>query len=308
MNFATKLSYEDFKNYVVEELEMSFPDSEIKINKIIKNNGIILDGLIIMKADSKISPTIYLNGRYEDYVNKKLLIEDVVEEIICTYMNASAQMPETILYNNGFDLSYDKIKPFISCRLINYEANTELLKTAPYIKILDMAVVFNIFATEMEGSIGTIKITNEYLQSWNISIDELYDVAMQNTQRLFPEKMQEMYNVIKDIIGITNDEIEEAQEGKPMYVLSNEKGINGAVCILYDGVLKDISNKLKADLIILPSSIHEVIILPAIQGIDIKGFSDIVKDINQTQVPPDEVLSNSVYYYDSKKDDILIAI
>ena len=82
-----------------------------------------------------------------------------------------------------------------------------------------------------------------------------------------------------------------------MYVLTNTQKLYGAGCMLYPGLLEAISEKLDADLYLLPSSIHEVILLPAESRICQKELAEMVDSINRTELAADEILSSSVYYY-----------
>ena len=82
-----------------------------------------------------------------------------------------------------------------------------------------------------------------------------------------------------------------------MYVLTNESKLNGAACILYENVLYDFAQKLGADLYILPSSVHEVILLPKLSMFEKDELVNMVKEVNTEGVAADEVLSDHVYEY-----------
>jgi len=92
----------------------------------------------------------------------------------------------------------------------------------------------------------------------------------------------------------------------PMYILTNQKGINGASCMIYKDVIKEFAQLIKSDIYILPSSIHEIILIPLEGSEDKERFKRMVIDINSSQVPADEVLSDSVYMYSLEKDAIVL--
>ena len=86
-----------------------------------------------------------------------------------------------------------------------------------------------------------------------------------------------------------------------MYVLSNKLKIHGATSIVYPGLLEDIAERLCSDLIIIPSSIHEVLIIPE-SYIDSQDnlppdYESMIREVNETQLTDDEVLGDCVYHY-----------
>ncbi len=89
-----------------------------------------------------------------------------------------------------------------------------------------------------------------------------------------------------------------------MFVVSNVKGINGASCLIYPDVIKNLAEQLDADLYILPSSIHEIIVVKNNQKMDKNTFREMVTDINRTQVPEEDILSDNVYFYSRKRNAI----
>ena len=103
------------------------------------------------------------------------------------------------------------------------------------------------------------------------------------------------------------DQILPCHDSAPMYVLSNSVGINGASALMYPNALKSIADELKKDLVILPSSIHEVLLIPYENDVDFEDLSNMVTTINQEQVPVEDRLSNHVYYYSRAADQVIIA-
>lgn len=96
----------------------------------------------------------------------------------------------------------------------------------------------------------------------------------------------------------------------PMYVITNKQNLYGAVCILYPDVLKDVAQKLDSDFYVLPSSVHETIAVPA-ENLDINHASSLkamVREVNQSELTPEEVLSDNVYYYCRKKHTLSLAL
>lgn len=91
-----------------------------------------------------------------------------------------------------------------------------------------------------------------------------------------------------------------------MYVLTNAEKMNGAAAILDSKTMEGISEKLGGDFVIIPSSIHEVIILP-LNTADTDTLNGMVNDVNASEVAPLDVLSNHVYKYDATAKKVVIA-
>ena len=145
---------------------------------------------------------------------------------------------------------------------------------------------------------------------------KLMELAEKNTPRLFPAELKSMEQVLKEIAGtyVRSDYKEEAfdnlssePEEIPLYVLSNQRNLHGAAVILYDGVLREFAGNMRRDLIILPSSIHEVLLIPYEEGSDLSELKQMVMYVNSTEVSEEEILSDNVYYYNRKTNSISIA-
>ncbi len=307
--------YETFLETVKQSLkERLGPEFTLMLQPITKNNGLILHGLCIGKAGERAAPTIYLNHFYESYQNGRPF-NALLDDIMALYQ--SSPLPGDLPIEEF--LSPDQIKEKIIFRLINEPANRELLKEVPHISYpeLDLSIVFYLSFQKEEDSLLTALIYNRHQKTWNWSTEELYLAAKSNTPRLFPARIRSLPEAIKDIVKgsseneITEDSLEElfdtAPLSPPMYVLSNSSGISGAGCLLYEGILKDFASCSGSDLIILPSSIHEVLIIPHSQDISLDELAETVLTINQEEVLEEDRLSNHIYFYSKSNGKLTIA-
>lgn len=317
------MSFPEFIILIKSKIEGILGDDyDTHITHVIKNNSVELDGLIILRGGSSISPSIYLNYYYEKYLACNS-IENIVEHIMSEYKKSIVD--EKI---SKFNVPYDftEMKSRIVFRLVNYEKNKNLLSTIPYIPFLDLAITFHCLVKHNVDGIGTIRINNELMKYWNITLDELKKLGKENTTRLFPPVIQTMNEVVdhllhndssycsmesddydmfrKEVEAEDNLRIKERYETKEMYVLTNKKGINGASCLIYPNILSDLADKLNSDLYILPSSIHEIILVEKDNSFQKEDLIRMVEDINLTQVPIEDILSNNVYVYSREKDSI----
>ena len=296
------MEFTNFTTLVQREVEKRAGENyRVKLNDVMKNNGVVLRGITLMQDDSNISPTIYLNPYYDAYENGDTTLGTVIDEVIDTYernkINRSIDMK--------FFLNYETVRSRIIFKLINTEKNRELLRDVPYIPFHDLSIVFQCLVSEERFGNASILIHNVHLQLWKVNVRELYECALENTPLLQGYELADMNTVLEEMKalgGIDDEEIEDMQQEVPMYVLSNKSRINGASCILYKDILKDFAMVVDKDLYVLPSSIHEVILLPSDGTQESKQLKEMVREINQSQVEKEEVLSDSVYYY-RRSDD-----
>ena len=211
---------------------------------------------------------------------------------------------------------FAKVQNHICYKLINAKKNETLLNDVPHVVLEDLAIIFYILVSkDLEGT-GTITVKNNMLSFWDVDTDTLYKLAILNTQRLFRGTVQSMASVMTEIISHKLDE-ESAQEfydmmvGEddmiPMYICTNADKLNGAGVILYQGLLQEFADRVGSDFYILPSSIHETLLIPVNSDMDIEYLRDMVRTVNRTEVAPDEILSDSVYYYNRLRDRVEIA-
>lgn len=297
------MSYEQFLQEVEEQLKEKVGENQsVHIHTALKNNGNIRKGITLITDGAKVSPTVYLEECYEFYKESGNM-DTVIKEIMQVYDSVCMDNP----WEQEDIKDYDSLKGRIVFRLVNREANRELLKDVPYLEFLDLAIIFHILVEldEFGDSMATLLIRNEHFQLWNIQTEELFRIALENSQRLLPIEISSMMAVVEDIIP--EEEKENFADGEDyMYILTNRRRNFGAGVILYPEQLKNIGIYLKEDFYVLPSSVHEVIILPKSRAVGKENLSAIVYEINHTQVAGEEILSDRAYYYDISKGKLLL--
>ncbi len=285
--------------------------------KVLKNNSISLDSITILKNGRNIAPSIYLNDFYPDYL-RGASYEEIADSIIEIYHRSMHGLEGGL----ALDYSFANMKDKIIYRLVNYDMNSEMLRNTPHIRYMDLAVVFGCLIKLDQQGMGTIRITYEHCEKWGIGAEELWEYASVNTPMLLPFSFRNIFNVLADMMlrdmevrGGDESEIEALREiisciekndasGNSMYVLTTGSGINGAACILYEGLLDKLYDSFGCGFYILPSSVNEVIIVTdkAAGGKEI--FRDMVPQVNKEHVDPQDVLSDRVYHYPEDKFDI----
>lgn len=289
-----------FADLVVNGLELYFGDGfSITTNDVVKNNGVTYLGVNINDG-SRVAPIIYLNSFYERFSEGED-IESIVEHIISVY-RANHTMPGNFCVEDFMD--FEKVKPYLSCKLINADSNKELLKDVPHVIFLDLALVF-MFANHTDDGCGySILIKREHLKNWNVTEDEIAELAIRNIKDNVLVKS--MADLMREMMG--NDVIDIAPpEQISMTVISNKTKQYGAVHILDTELLKEYADKEETDLIILPSSVHECILVPMSDEVNITEMASMVREVNATQLQAEEILSDHPYIYSREKDAVVIA-
>ncbi len=289
------MEYKEFVEYIkMNAGYIAGEGGNITINHVIKNNGCEMDGLVIMEKGKDIAPTIYLDSFYELYTNGEN-IKNIIRQIEVIY----EQNKNNVTFDVNILKHFVTIKDKIVYKVVNYRSNEKLLEQVPHKRILDLAVVFYCLLDNEYGRSATALIYNNNLKNWNVTIDDVYKAALKNTPDLLHSKISSMAALFEKCgVNVDGEEVDlKDYVPSDMYVLTNESKLNGAACILYENVLYDFAQKLGADLYILPSSVHEVILLPKLSMFEKDELVNMVKEVNTEGVAADEVLSDHVYEY-----------
>ena len=289
------MEYSIFKELILEALKERFGEEcQIEYKEVLKNNGVKLDGVIVRQNNCVVSPTVYVNDYYEDFSNGENInnIADIIERLI---------RDNTIVDEFDADelILFDNVKDRIVFKLINFERNKELLETVPYKKYLDLAIVYYISVKEDIFECASILINNSHLKLWNKTLEEIDELAEKNTPFILKPELKSMGQTLKEIMFNSDDNEfdEEDFENCYMYVLTNEKKQFGAATILYDNELKDFSERIESDFYIIPSSVHEVIIIPSKFVDSSDSLDEMICEVNSSQVPLVDILSDHAYKY-----------
>lgn len=306
-----------FTETIKEKLEEHYRDAKVEHHQVYKNNGVLLQGICVLLKDTNIAPTIYINDFYREYQEGKVL-EKIVRQI-CRLVEEN-QLKRN--FNVSFFLNYEKLKNYLVYRVINKEKNRELLKDVPYRELQDLAIVCHCLIENEEIGTGSILIHHHHLKSWKIEEEQLFLDASENSPRLEPYRVHKMSTLVKEILAETVEKkveeicqeypqnkeellentleqmAEEMEEGQiPMYVLTNTRRYYGAASLFYKDVMEKISEIFNNDYYVLPSSVHEVILLEKTEDIRPQVINEMIREVNRTQVEEEEWLGDHAYLY-----------
>lgn len=296
------MNYEKFKiSMAALVTNTAGKEVNVTLHQVPKNNGIFYDAITVMYPGENVAPSLYMQDFFDRYQGGESM-ENLAEEILYTSKNQGlgGKLPTECF------LDFDRIKDRICYKLINREKNKKILESMPYLPVLDLAMVFYYSLSPDILDNASVVIRDTDMNRWNTTLEELIDLAKRNTPRLLPwsfcsiqQMMSKLFNEEDDVI-LPKDAFTEADPF--MYILTNQEKYMGASCILYPELLSELSSKLDDDLYILPSSIHECILMPASgQLYSLESLSEMVCEINQAEVDATEVLADHAYYFNRKE-------
>ncbi len=291
------MELEAFANAVMKEVQKKLGGGyEISVVTSIKNNSTKFTGIMFRQKEKMTSPTVYIDDLYIDYRENRLSLAEITEEVIDRYEKTAGAVDDVCHLN----VDYEKCKTMVVYRLVSRERNQEALKNMPYIPFLDLAITFHLVISVNDRYMQSLKIDKDIQEKWNVSVEQLFKMAKKNTEQLLPAEISELRQLVSayaDPEEVMTEKELTNEEKIDMIVVSNELGINGAAAVLYEGVIEKLAEKYKMDLYLLPSSIHEMIVVPAYDRALYEPLGVMVKNINDHYVEKEEVLSDRVYIY-----------
>lgn len=279
----------------LEQVRQSVQDKEgdessVRIAPVLKNNQNYIDTMTILNQEGNIAPAIYMAPYYQQYLDGNTL--DQIAEQILEFHNGHVKKGR---YDISFYRDFSKVRDRVVCKLVNYEKNRIMLENMPHRRFLDLAIVYYYKLEDDTFGKASILVKNEHLAMWDSDLEELNDAAVSNTVRLLPYECIEISDMLREMTGLALDQ--DFSEQFPMYVLTNMEKSCGAVAIIYESILEAIAERLDSDFFVLPSSIHECMLIPSEKDIRIEELQMMVREINEEYVLEEEILGDSVYRY-----------
>lgn len=285
--------------------EKTGTDVCIRSNDVVKLNDTKLHAVAVCPLGEHICRNFYAEAYYEDYQNGTSL--ETIAERILTYAEDEKLCGMKRLDWLPHIFEFEKVADKITAKLISKELNTEYLKDKCWMEYLDLAVCFQIEVGSDDRGIMTVALDKSVFEAWGIPMERLFSIAMDNLKALHSWKAIGMSELLVKLALENSGEDDfarymnppEYQEG--LFVATNETKTNGATCMLDKGVVKSLAEKENVKKVaVIPSSIHEIILMPLRSEDDmaeVESLNRMIAEVNETQVRPDEVLGNHVYIY-----------
>lgn len=300
------LEYEDFRLLIRDSINKHLPPDEYEdatIQTVIKNNDRTLYGINVRKRGNNIAPTIYLEDYFKRYLDGAS-VHETLDDIASFIIQNADICPVDKGEINNLD-NFESVRDKIRIRLINESLNEEYLKDKPSTPVAgDLRAIYCINLHSNDGN-SYVVITNMLLAKYNVSTEELHQIAVNN---ITPEEVlfTNIFEIISEFLPHKEDSSLD-ESNIPMYVLTNTAKCYGASCVMSPSVMDMVMDKIgESDIYILPSSIHELIIIKS-SGMDTEALRSMVKEVNASEVDPSELLSDEVYQYDYTTHSLMIA-
>lgn len=280
-------------------------NAQVKQNTVLKNNGVRENGIYILDSGVNAAPTLYVDTFYESY-QRGAQIPQLAEDFLHVYNRYRLEKKIDI----SFFQEFDQVREKIVYKLINRKLNQQLLERIPHRAFMDLEIVYYYLMEHEQLGSATILIHCSHMDMWKTTEEELWELACRNTPVLLPVELMDIRSIVDELSERMDAELSEyfmeEMEGVSMHVLTNRKRNLGASAILYDGVLREFAHSSGRNLYIIPSSIHELILIPDDGKPEADYLNSMVREVNTNQLDEREVLADHVYYYDYE-DDILTA-
>lgn len=284
-----------YKEFLKEKVQEELGENvSVYYTEMVKNNNVKKEVLALQTKGENITPMVHVDSLLKAYG-----CTGDLEESKNTVLEIYKGRENAFVGWKGF--KWEQVKPYVRILLVRLEGNEEYLQGRPYKKVLDMAMIFAVLLNE-KGAELAAHVSWAQTRAWGIDAEELYRTAMDH---LIKEEF-----AITDMMSLVPEELaEELRQGVDLYIFSTKNRIRGARAMLRADMLKTFADEKGCNLFILPSSVHEVLLICDEKGICLEGLKAIVRDVNRNSdvIEAEEVLSDSVYYYDRGKGEIRIA-
>ena len=302
-----------FAEALKEKIGTFLPDTlgelDIVVNDVQKNNSVMLTGITIKERDINIAPVIYVDKFYEAYSEGNMEFDEACSKVAQMYMDHRQAENFEVEKIMEFDGVKDKIIP----KLVATATNEEMLSRHPHTEVgPGLSAVYQINLSQTAEGTASVKITNQMADQYGVTADELHEIALGNLESLSRPKLQSMNEIMMEmmmpnLLEMTGGDREQAEimfsqmaPENPMFVITNESKVNGAVVVLDDKFMDQVAEQMGSETIyILPSSIHEMICLPT-AGMDPQDLNAMVAEVDANEVSPEERLSGFAYGYDAE--------
>ena len=285
------MNNEEFKKEFVEALKENLSergnDVDVKVSTVEKMNQ-SYEAITITPEGSNIGMNMNLEVFVEAY-ESGVPFNEIVEQVTNKVEAHLADMPT-------FDVQaltdYEQMKDKLAMEVVATDRNADLLAKVPHQEMEDMAVVYRFVMESDENGRASILVSNDLLDKMGVTPEQLHADALENAPELRPAVIKGMSEVMMDMMGEDAHEmfgIDEFPQDEMMYVATVPDKISGAGVIAYQEFMDQAAEKLGGDFYILPSSIHEVLLVKDDGAVNFNDLKSMVEDVNATQVAPEEI-------------------
>lgn len=290
------MDFNEFQNQILQEAKDRMWGVQVEIRPVEKLQGESYTGLSIQPNDSPMAATLNLDTVYNQMVDQGKSFQEIADDLITHAADIIVDMPKIDVNDIT---NYDQMKNTLVVQVIPTDRNAEMLANIPHKNIEDMSLVYRMQIDQNENGTSSVLITNAMLENYGVTVDQLHQDAMDAAVINNPATFRSMQEVLSDLMGMPAD-LMPPMDGPQMYVASVENSLNGAGVIAYPDFMNQVAEQVGGDFFVLPSSVHEVLVVPDDGSIDRHDLESMVREVNASEVLPKDQLSDNVYHYDSQ--------
>jgi len=294
--------YEKFQKELINRLQTKCANGiHLELTRQLKNNSQAKIGILFKNPDTNTAPAIYLEEYYKQY-QKDGNLEDIVDNILQFYNSIPLWS-----FDERSITDFNRVKNHITMKLINTEKNHELLDMVPYIPFEDLSIVYYCVLKVMDNEMGTMLITNQHVAEWGVDAEVLHQYALANYKGLLSTKFLSLSQQIALFLHPCDNSnplgdacfVPEYNDHSDdfMYVLTNKLNQWGAALITCKSLMDEIADYFHEGFYILPSSVHEAVLVPDSKALPEDELALMMQEINQSELDPQEYLSGHAYHY-----------
>lgn len=298
-----EMDYETFKQEFAEDIkeklsQKGYGEVETNFHNIEKTNQ-NYEAISVVPAGGNIGVNYNIENAFASYEHS-----GDYEGVLASATGAIASgLDQVPVVNVNALMNYEIMKEKLSVEVISAEVNEELLAKVPHDRIEDLAVVYRFIMESNEDGRASILVNNDLIERMGVTHEQLRADALENSPEIRPAVIQGMNEVMKEMMGPEAYEMfgipDDTEE--MMFIATVPDKNSGAGVLAYQDFMDQAAEKIGGDFFILPSSIHEILLVPDDGQKGADELKAMVMDVNATQVSPEERLSDNVYHYDSKE-------
>lgn len=290
------MDFKEFQDQVLNDMKDRTYGINFDIIQVDKLQGESYTGLSVRPDDSIVSASLNLDQAYGQMMAGKSY-EEVVDALANQCGDIMVNMPD---FDLGRLTDYESMKDTLIVQVIPTEVNKAMLQDIPHKDIEDMSIVYRMQMDKRDDGVSSVLVTNAMLDNYGVTPEQLHQDAMEATVINNPATFRSMQEVLAELMGMPEEFLPQDAGVPTMYVASVEGSVNGAGVIAYPDFMDQVADQIGGDFFVLPSSVHEVLVLPDDGNMDRHDLENMVREVNSTEVDPKDQLSDNVYHYDSQ--------
>ncbi len=292
------MNFQEFMDEVRIDLLNYFQDRnpglELKQMEVKKLQGESYTALMVSNEGQDVKLSLNMN-RYYDMMQNDVMYDEILD-LAAEEISKNLELPPEV--DVAGLTSFEQSKDKLVIEVVNTERNADMLEKIPHTNVEDLSLVYRVEIGKVGTGIATCLVTNEQLQLWGVSLETLHQQALANSAAVRPPKIKSLNEIMEEMTGVNPESV---GMGSPMYVVTNEQTAQGAAVLFYPEAMKQCADAGGGDYFVLPSSVHEQLLLPDTGTMTAAELATMVKSVNQDVLEAKEFLSDHAYHYDAKE-------